>query len=117
LDVAEDGLNRSVSPRKAADDFIRIVQAETNDVAILQNAAISFFAVHENAAAVSPILQIPAAALGNNRGTLTRDPAVYKLKMIPSFAAPNAEGRFGEANKPGRAVRGYNFQSSFVDGW
>jgi hypothetical protein len=66
---------------------------------------------------VATVLQIPAVALGDNRGTLTRNAGIGKLEMIPGFTAPYTEGRFGEVNKPSRAVGRYDFEASFVDGW
>jgi hypothetical protein len=66
---------------------------------------------------VAPVFKKPAVTFGDNRGTLTRNAAIGKLEMIPGFAAPNTEGRFGQANKPPRTVGRYNFEASFVDGW
>jgi hypothetical protein len=117
LDAAENMLNRSVGRGRPEDNFVGIINAETNDVAIIQYAAIDLLSAYVETSAVAPVFETPAVALGNNCGALTGDAAVGKPEMIPSLAAPNTEGRFREANKPPRTVGRYDFESSFVDGW
>src|SRR3981189_1854469 len=115
LDTAENVLDGRVGPSGSEDDFVGILDAKANDVAILQFAAIDLLSTHKNAPAVAPVFEIPQVALGDKRGTLTGDTAVGKLEMIPAFTASNAEGRYGEENKPPRAVGGYDFETRFVN--
>jgi hypothetical protein len=117
LDAAENVLNGSVGHGGSENDFVGILDAKANDVAVLQFAAIDLLSTHKDAAAVAPVFEIPQVALGDKRGTLTGDAAVRKLQMIPAFAASNTEGRYGEENKPPRAIGGYDFETRFVDGW
>jgi hypothetical protein len=117
LNATENVLNGSVRLSGSENNFVGIVEAKTNDVAIIQYAAIGLLSAYEDAAAVAPVFEIPAVTLGNNCGALPGDAIVGKPEMIPSLAAPNTEGRFGEANKSPRAVGRYDFESSFVDGW
>src|SRR6202795_4594889 len=117
LDTAENILNGRIGRTGSENNFVGIVEAKTNDVAVLQYATIDLLSAHVDAAPMPPVFQIPAFTLGDNRCTQARDAAVGKLEMIPGFTTPNAEGRLGQANKPPRAVRGYDFKSSFVDRW
>jgi hypothetical protein len=117
LDTAENVLDGSVGPSGSEDDFVGILDAKANDVAILQFAAIDLLSAHKNAAAVAPVFEIPQVALGDKRGTLTGDAAVGKLEMIPALAASYTEGRYVEENKPPRIVGGNDFKTRFVDGW
>ncbi len=117
LDTAENVLNGSVGPSGSEDDFVGILDAKANDVAVLQFAAIDLLSTHKDAAAVAPVFEIPQVALGDKRGTLTGDAAVGKLEMIPALAASNTEGRYAEENKPPRVVGGNDFKTRFVDGW
>jgi len=87
LDTAENVLNGSVGPSGSEDDFVGILDAKANDVAVLQFAAIDLLSTHKDAAAVAPVFEIPQVALGDKRGTLTGDAAVGKLEMIPALAA------------------------------
>src|SRR5579872_871261 len=117
LNTAKNVLNRSVGRGESKNNFVGIFEAEANEIAVLQNAAINLFPVHEDAAAVAPVFEIPALTLGNDRGTLAGDAAVDKLQMVPSLTASQVERRFCEGNKGTRAVRGDNFKPGFVDGW
>jgi hypothetical protein len=117
LDTAENVLNGSVGHGGSENDFVGILDAKADDVAVLQFAAIDLLPTHKDAAAVAPVFEIPQVAIGDKRGTLTGDAAVGKLEMIPGFAASNTEGRYVQENKPPRAIGGYDFETRFVDGW
>src|SRR6266576_1592812 len=117
LDTAENVLNGSVGAGRSEDDFVGILDAKANDVAVLQFAAIDLFSTHKNAAAVAPVFEIPQVALGDKCGTLTGDAAVGKLVMIPALAASNTEGRYVEENKPPLVFGGNDYKTRFVDGW
>jgi hypothetical protein len=117
LDTAENVLNGSVGHGGSENDFVGILDAKADDVAVLQFAAIDLLSTHKNAPAVAPVFEVPQVALGDQCGTLTGDAAVGKLKMIPALTASNTEGRYGEENKPPRAVGGYDFETRFVNSW
>jgi hypothetical protein len=117
LDTAENVLNGSVGPGGSEDDFVGILDAKANDVAVLQFAAIDLLSTHKDAAAVAAVFEIPQIALTDKRGTLTGDAAVRQLEMIPGLAPSNTEWRLGEENKPPRVVGGSDFETRFVDGW
>jgi hypothetical protein len=117
LDTAENVLNGSVGPSGSEDDFVGILDAKANDVAILQFAAIDLLSTHKDTAAVAAVFEIPQIALADKRGALTGDAAVGQLEMIPGLAASNTEWRYAEENKPPRVVGGNDFKTRFVDGW
>src|SRR6202158_6422516 len=62
LDASEEQRNRIIigALGGAEDDLVRVVEAEGDGVAVLEFAAIDFFAVDEEAAALAAILDIVA---------------------------------------------------------
>jgi hypothetical protein len=85
-------LNGSVGCGSSENNFIGIFEAKTNNVAVLQEAAISLLSADVDSTPVSPIFEMPGVILRNNRGTLAGDTAVGQLEMISGLAATNAEG-------------------------
>lgn len=91
-------MNGSVGCGAPENKFIRIFQAEADDVAILDRATLHLFSVQIEAAAMPPVFQIPAIPFGNQRGALTGDAPVVQLQVISgTAAAPNEKRRFRQA--------------------
>src|SRR5438477_1747214 len=85
--------------RGAINNFVRIIQAKSDGVAVLQLTSFNFLAIDEQAAALAAILDVVLSGFGDNRSAITRDAAVGKLQMIAGFGAPSdKEGHLCDAN-------------------
>ncbi len=97
----------------AVDDFVGVLDAEADDVAILQLAAFHFLAVDEKAAALAAIFNVVLVGLDDDCRAGARNSAVRELQMVAGFrAAPDQEGRLRHARKAACAVRRNYFQYS-----
>jgi len=89
----------------AVDDFVGVVDAEGDDVAILQLAAFHLFAVDEQAAALAAILDVKFVGFDHYRGAIAGNTAVGKLQVVTGFrAAADEKRRLGHADEAPRAV-------------
>jgi hypothetical protein len=77
----------------AVDNLVRIVDAEGDDVAVLQLAAFHLFAVYEEPAALAAIFDVMLVGLNYDRGASARNTAVGKLQVVPGFGAAADEKR------------------------
>ncbi len=90
----------------AIDDFVGVVEAEGNGVAVLQLAALGLFAIDEQSAALAAILNVELAGFGDDGGAIPRDAAVGELQVIAGFrAAADQEGHLRHTDVAARAVR------------
>src|SRR5258708_32351332 len=72
---------------RAEDDLVRVLEAEGDGVAILQLAAIDFFPVDEEAAALAAILDVEAIGLDDHGGAVARDAAGGELRVVVGFGS------------------------------
>ena len=73
------GISAGVCGR-AINNFVRVVEAEGDGVAVLQFAAFGFLAVDEQAAALAAILDVVLAGFGDDGGAVARYAAIGELK-------------------------------------
>jgi len=100
---------------RAEQDFVGILQPEGDGVAVLKFAAFNFFAVDEETAALSAILDVEAIGFDDHRGAIPGDTPVGKLQMVSGFsAAPDHERSLRDADVAARAVRGDDFENRFI---
>src|ERR1700736_4888664 len=66
----------------AVKDFVGVVEAEGNEVAILEFPAFDFFVIDEEAATLAAILDVVLVGLYDDRGAIAGDAAVRELEMI-----------------------------------
>src|SRR5713101_1529008 len=91
---------------RAEDDLVRVLEAEGDGVAILQLAAIDFFPVDEEAAALAAIPDVEAIGLDDHGGAVARDAAVGELQVVAGFgASADHKRRLRDAGVAARAVR------------
>src|ERR1700676_2070475 len=95
--------------RGTVNDFVGIINAEVNHVAILQLAAFHLFAIYKEASALAAIFDVILVGLDDDRGAVARNAAVGELQVVAGFgAAANEKRRLGHAHKSARAVRRNN---------
>ncbi len=117
VNAAEEIGNRSIVVRRTENEFVEIVHAETDYVAIFQHMAGGFFAVDENSVTLAAIFKVVAAVLRNDGGALARDARVRQLQVLGGFAgAANQEWHFDETHKAAGPVRRNNLESRFAVG-
>src|SRR5580700_4106746 len=94
------------SGARAEDHFVGIFETEGNGIAVIQEAALDFFAVDKKTAALAAIFDVQAARFDNQRRAIARDAAIRKLKMIAGFCA-SADQKWGlrDAHVAASAVR------------
>src|SRR6202171_3566805 len=117
LDASEEQRNRIIigALGGAEDDLVRVVEAEGDGVAVLEFAAIDFFAVDEEAAALAAILDIVAIGFDDHGGAVAGDAAVRELQVVAGFgAAAEHKRRLSDAGVTARAVRGDDFENCFT---
>src|SRR5579863_1787002 len=99
---------------RAIDDFVGIIESEGDRVAILQFAALCFLAIHEEAAALSAILDVVLVALHHDRGAIARYAAIRQLKVIAGLrSAADKERHLRYAHVTPRAIGRYNLEDCF----
>src|SRR5712691_680367 len=117
LDAGEQAWNGFVLGRAGGteDDFIRVLEAETEDIAVVELAAFHFFAVDEKAAALATILNIVKIGFDDDRSTVARDAAVGELQVVAGFGASADQKRgLRDAEVAARAIRGDDFENGFT---
>ncbi len=100
---------------RTENDFVGILEAEADNVAVLELAAFHFFAVDEKAAALAAVLDVEAIAFDDDGGAIARDAAVGKLEMVAGFgAAADHKRSLRDAGVPPLAVWRDNFKDRFA---
>jgi hypothetical protein len=92
-DAGKQVLNRCIRIQSAKNDFVRVLEAETDSVTISQDAMLYFVSVDENAGAVATVLKRSAITLQDNRGALAGDAAIDELEMISGLSPAADEKR------------------------
>src|SRR6267143_404837 len=101
---------------RTENDFVRIVDAECDGIAVLKLAAFHLFAIDEKTASLSAILDVEVARFDDDCGAVARDAAVGKLQMVAGLGAPaDHEGSLRDAGIAARAVWGDDFKHGFAD--
>ena len=101
---------------RTENDLVRIVNPESDGVAVLKLAALHLFAIDEKAASLSAIFDVKAARFDDDRGAVARDAPVGKLQMVAGLGAPSDhEGSLRDAGIAARAVWGDDFEHGFAD--
>src|ERR1700730_3274901 len=99
----------------AKDYFVRILQPKADGVAVLQFAALYFFAVDEKSAPLAAIFKVKTVGFRDDSGAIARNAPVGELQMVTSFrAAANVKRGLGNAREAPCAIRGNHFQDRFA---
>ena len=86
-------------------DLTAIVQAELNQVAVLQYAAVDPLAIHKNAQPVTAVLKPVSPVCVHNGRAATRNTPVVELQVVARLSASaNQEGRLRYRNGLGRTA-------------
>ena len=97
------------------DYFIRVVETEGDGVAILKLAAIDFFSIDEEAAALAAILDIEAIGFDDHGRAVAGDAAVGELQVVAGLhAAADHKRRLRDTGVASRAVRRDDFENGFT---
>src|SRR5689334_17044914 len=100
---------------EAEENFVGILQAKGDDVAILQLTALHFFAIDEQPAALPAILNVKAVGFDDDGRAIARNAPVGKLQMVASLRAPpNQKRRLRHADIAPRAVRRDDFENGIL---
>src|SRR5205814_444110 len=96
-------------------DFVGILEAESDDVAVLQFAAFHFFAVDVKPAALAAILDVKTVGFDDDGGAIARNAAVGKLQVVAGFGSPaDQERSLRHSNVAARAIRGDDFENGIL---
>src|SRR5215467_10194529 len=103
--------------RETEENLVGVLEAERNYIAVLQLAALHFFAVDEQPAALPAILNVKTVGFDDDSGAVARDAAVGKLQVVAGFRAPaDQKRRLGHAQIAARAVWRDDFKNG-IFGW
>src|SRR6184192_3672325 len=94
-------------------DFVGVLEAEGDDIAVLQLAALHFFAVDVKPAALAAILDVKTVGFDDDGGAIAGNAAVGKLQVVAGFRAPaDQEMRLRHSNVAACAETGNHLQLS-----
>src|SRR5207253_4441229 len=97
---------------EAEENFVGILEAKGDDVAVVELAALHFFTVDEEPPALATILEVEAIGFDDDRGAIARNAAVRKLQMVAGLrAAPDQERRLRDAHVAPRTVGRDDFEN------
>src|SRR5215472_1915948 len=100
--------------RETEENLVGVLEAERNYIAVLQLAALHFFAVDEEPAALPAILNVKTVSFDDDSGAVARDATVGKLEVVAGFrASAHQKGRLCHADVAARAVRRDDFKNGF----
>jgi hypothetical protein len=99
------------------EELVGIFEAKGDGIAVIQKAAIDFFAVDEQPAPLAAVFDVKAARLNHQCRTIARDAAVRELQMISSFSSAADEKRgLRDTHVAASAVRRDDFENCSTEG-